>query len=279
MELQNQIYLLVAVFGGISALLLVLTVMLAVYVKKMRTLLEDFRLGHPTDDDPYQREGSGDGPRRDRKRPNHAGYPMEVFPTPGGMSGPPKSDLTKTRNDYMHNVRNNIHGGRSGGPYRHDADGGGMGYGGGGGKRVPEKPMKPGQGPAGPRSQGSAPDSALELEVANIFDMDELDEEDLSDCGSGPSTGHMVDRVEDAGVVGHGRGKPRPVNGAQYEREQPGRGNRFQNPHAMKSKNGPGDGRGFAGDEMKRGGGHGGNVYGNGGKSNQGFFDDRNRMY
>lgn len=46
MELQNQLYLMIAVFGGMIALLLVLTVMLAVYVKKTRTLLEDYRMGY-----------------------------------------------------------------------------------------------------------------------------------------------------------------------------------------------------------------------------------------
>ncbi|XP_055534000.1 uncharacterized protein LOC129723675 isoform X2 [Wyeomyia smithii] len=39
MELQNQIYLLIAIFGGISALLLVLIVILAIYVISIRKLV------------------------------------------------------------------------------------------------------------------------------------------------------------------------------------------------------------------------------------------------
>uniref|UniRef100_A0A182LU29 Uncharacterized protein n=1 Tax=Anopheles culicifacies TaxID=139723 RepID=A0A182LU29_9DIPT len=270
MELQNQIYVMIAVFGGMTALLLVLTVMLAVYVKKTRTMLEDYRMGHPGDT-----MHANDGERRERRRMDHApiqhGYPMDVF----GHGMGPKSDHTKARNDYMHNGRN-INGNRqqAPGPYRNDVEG--MGY--MGGKRGGEKPMKPTPPHKPPRSQASVEDSALELEVANIFDMDELDEEDLSDFNSGPS-GHgdakdgaryMANGADGAG----GRTKRPPSGHQQYDREMgrnganEGRSNRFQNPHAAMKSKGGGNGRGFAGVDD-----------GAGGKQNQGYFDDRGSMY
>ncbi|XP_035916313.1 uncharacterized protein LOC118513992 [Anopheles stephensi] len=271
MELQNQIYVMIAVFGGMTALLLVLTVMLAVYVKKTRTLLEDYKMTDGT-----HPNGMNDGDRRDRRRMDyatsaqHQGYPMDVF----GQGMGPKADQTKARNDYMHNGRN-INGNRhhASGPYRNDVEVG-MGY--MGGKRGGEKPMKPTPSHKPPRSQASVEDSALELEVANIFDMDELDEEDLSDFNSGPS-GHgdgKDPRYLANGADGPaGRSKRPQTNGHQYEREMgrngpsEGRGNRFQNPHAAMKSKGGGNGRGFAGDD------------GTGGKQNQGYFDDRGSMY
>uniref|UniRef100_A0A6E8W8F5 DFDF domain-containing protein n=3 Tax=Anopheles coluzzii TaxID=1518534 RepID=A0A6E8W8F5_ANOCL len=183
----------------------------------------------------------------------------------------------------MNNARN-IHGNRHqhhhAGPYRNDVEamGGYMGgkRGGGGGG---EKPPKANQPHKPPRSQASVEDSALELEVANIFDMDELDEEDLSDFNSGPSghgdakdTRYMANGGADGAT---GRSKGRPGSGHhQYDREMgrngahiEGRNNRFQNPHA-KTKGG-GNGRGF---------GPGGDD-GAGGKQNQGYYDDRGTMY
>ncbi|XP_053666065.1 uncharacterized protein LOC128715208 [Anopheles marshallii] len=269
MELQNQIYLMVAVFGGMTALLLVLTVMLAVYVKKTRTLLEDFKLGHTGDTS--HPNGMNNGDRRDRRRMDaQHGYPMDVF----GHGMGPKGDQTKARNDYMHNGRN-INGNRhhASGPYRNDVEG--MGY--MGGKRGGEKPMKPTPPHKPPRSQASVEDSALELEVANIFDMDELDEEDLSDFNSGPS-GHGDGKDPTGRYMANGAdgpaGRPkRPATGHQYDREMgrnganEGRSNRFQNPHAAMKPKGGGNARGFAGDD------------GTGGKQNQGYFDDRGSMY
>uniref|UniRef100_A0A182X1J3 Uncharacterized protein n=1 Tax=Anopheles quadriannulatus TaxID=34691 RepID=A0A182X1J3_ANOQN len=284
MELQNQLYLMIAVFGGMIALLLVLTVMLAVYVKKTRTLLEDYRMGQSADAS-YPSGMIDAGDRRDRRRMDntaaaqHGGYSMDVFAH--GMGH--KTDQTKARNDYMNNARN-IHGNRHphhhAGPYRNDVEamGGYMGgkRGGGGGG---EKPPKANQPHKPPRSQASVEDSALELEVANIFDMDELDEEDLSDFNSGPSghgdakdTRYMANGGADGAT---GRSKGRPGSGHhQYDREMgrngahiEGRNNRFQNPHA-KTKGG-GNGRGF---------GPGGDD-GAGGKQNQGYYDDRGTMY
>ncbi|XP_049282210.1 uncharacterized protein LOC125763305 [Anopheles funestus] len=196
------------------------------------------------------------------------GYPMDAFSH--GMVH--KSDHTKARNDYMHNGRN-INGNRhhAAGPYRNDVEA--MGYM-GGGKRGGEKPMKPNPPHKPPRSQASVEDSALELEVANIFDMDELDEEDLSDFNSG---GHG-DAKDPARYMGNGADGPagrskRPATGHQYDREMgrnganEGRSNRFQNPHAAMKSKGGGNVRGFAGDD------------GAGGKQNQGYFDDRGSMY
>ncbi|XP_050078365.1 uncharacterized protein LOC126565249 [Anopheles maculipalpis] len=268
MELQNQIYVMIAVFGGLTALLLVLTVMLAVYVKKTRTLLEDYKLT-----DASHSNGMIDGDRRDRRRMDHTsaaqhGYPMDVF----GHGMGSKADQTKARNDYMHNGRN-INGNRhqASGPYRNDVEVG-MGY--MGGKRGVEKPMKPTPPHKPPRSQASVEDSALELEVANIFDMDELDEEDLSDFNSGPVDGKDQRYMANGADGPPGRSKRPPTNGHQYEREMgrnganEGRANRFQNPHAAMKPKGGGNVRGFTGDDGMTGG-----------KQNQGYFDDRGSMY
>uniref|UniRef100_A0A182QD41 Uncharacterized protein n=1 Tax=Anopheles farauti TaxID=69004 RepID=A0A182QD41_9DIPT len=287
MEVQNQIYLVVAVGGGAITLLLVLTILLAVYVRKTRTLLEDY-IGFSADA-PY----SGEIDRRNNRPRNdnsQHGYPMDVFSH--GMG--PRGDQTKARNDHMHNARN-INSNRHGGPYRNDVEAMG-GYLGGGKRGVAaggggEKPMKANHSQhKAPRSQASVDDSALELEVANIFDMDELDEEDLSDFNSGPS-GHGDPK--DGRYMGNGPpdgggppgGRPKRPGGPvaaphQYDRElsgrpgggNEGRGNRFQNPHAaMKSKGagggGGGGGNGMRGDGLKEG------------KQNQGYYDDRGDMY
>uniref|UniRef100_A0A182J0R9 Uncharacterized protein n=1 Tax=Anopheles atroparvus TaxID=41427 RepID=A0A182J0R9_ANOAO len=244
MELQNQIYLLIAVFGGLLVLLFVLIVVLSVYVRKSRKLFAHAKSGYSND----QFNGTDfAGEDRDRHRgvgapPSNHGYAMEMH---GRMDY--RSDLTKTRNDYVHNVRN-IHHNRA---YRGDVE---TSY---AGKRSEKAKPSPHVAP-----ESRVHDETFETEVSNIFDMDDMDEDlvDRDSVEDGRSTQYLSNR---AGTLGSSVGDPKsPVSNNQYGRggvmannANAGGGNRFHNPHTGKRKNGTNGGSALVRDETVGGGG------------------------
>lgn len=152
MELQNQIYLLVAVFGGVSALLLVLIVILAVFIINIRKTIAV----KDSDETRYQNYGF----EHETKTPNITDD-LRSMKSEVHHRQPAKSNLSKPRNDDRNHQQND---------------------------RLKEKHPQNGTRDGRKRqysesgdTSGRDFDSAFDNEINNMFDIDDDDDSMVSE--------------------------------------------------------------------------------------------------
>lgn len=161
MELQHQIYLLVAIFGGVCTLLLVLIIILGIFVRNVRKSNKD-------EDEQPPRSINYGFEHDTTSRNNITNDDLRSMKSEAIRRPPHKSNLTKPRNDdsrHQSNVRPNT--------------------------KDTKRSQKGNEGRGPPRKQrqysesgdtsGRYSDSAFDNEINNMFDIDGYDDDDDRD--------------------------------------------------------------------------------------------------
>lgn len=160
MEVQHQIYLLVAIFGGICTLLLVLIVILGIFVRSVRQSIKDVNeqpqrsINYGFEHDTTSRHITNDDLRSMKS---------EAIRRP-----PHKSNLTKPRNDDFSRNQSNLR------PTKDNQRG----------QKGPDRndpPRKQRQYSESGDTSGRYSDSAFDNEINNMFDIDDYDDDDDRD--------------------------------------------------------------------------------------------------
>lgn len=205
MELQHQIYLLVAIFGGICTLLLVLIVILGIFIVNLRKLVKE---------EQPQRKYENYGFEHDTTGPNIINDDLRSMKSEAIRRPPHKSNLSKPRNDEA--SRHGQSNGRSVAAPKTDK------------RRTAPQPNGPGTGPDRKQRQysesgdtsGRYSDSAFDNEINNMFDIDDYDD-DRDSVESGPDP-RNYNRSHQGGRTHHGGAPPPPaaMTGGQNNRNR-----------------------------------------------------------
>uniref|UniRef100_A0A1Q3FZJ8 Putative conserved protein with signal anchor n=1 Tax=Culex tarsalis TaxID=7177 RepID=A0A1Q3FZJ8_CULTA len=159
MELQHQIYLLVAIFGGICTLLLVLIIILGIFVRNVRQSIKEVH------EQPQRSINYG----FEHETPRHiVNDDLRSMKSEVARRPPHKSNLSKPRNDdssrHQSNVRPTKDTKRS--------------------QKEPDRndpPRKQRQYSESGDTSGRYSDSAFDNEINNMFDIDDYDDDDDRD--------------------------------------------------------------------------------------------------
>lgn len=192
MELQHQIYLLVAIFGGVCTLLLVLIIILGIFVRNVRASIKH------ENEQPQRSINYGfehDTTSRNIINDDLRSMKSEVIRRPTH-----KSNLTKPRNDdssrHQPNIRPNKDPKRTQKVYDNGRD----------------PPRKQRQYSESGDTSGRYSDSAFDNEINNMFDIDDYDNDD-HDRDSVVSTDRNYNRGQrnqSQGRSNHGAPPPPP---------------------------------------------------------------------
>ncbi|XP_058461591.1 uncharacterized protein LOC131436729 [Malaya genurostris] len=206
MEIQNQIYLIIAVFGAVSTLLLIFLVILYIYVINIKKLVV---VKEPT------RKNENYGFNQDVKTRNitddSGPIDLEVARKP-----PIKSNLTKQHNENIGRQNKDVRKEKrlAGGHGRGDRN---------------RQPSESGD------TSGRDFDSAFDNEINNMFDIDYYDDQDSVGSARYNQTGRQQTAAPSSGVMMNGGDRNRNLgqgsnnanrqsNNQQHKSRQAGRG-------------------------------------------------------
>lgn len=161
MELQHQIYLLVAIFGGICALLLVLIIILGIFVRNVRNSIKD--------EDVQPQRSLNYGFEHDTTSRNIPNDDLRSMKSEAIRRPPHKSNLTKPRNDDSNRHQSTVRPTKETKRTQKGPD------------RNENPPRKQRQYSESGDTSGRYSDSAFDNEINNMFDIDDYDDDDDRD--------------------------------------------------------------------------------------------------
>lgn len=218
MEIQHQIYLLVAVFGGVCALLLVLIIVLGIFVRNLRNSIKE---QEPARSINY-------GFEHDTTSRNITNDDLRSMKSEAINRRPPqKSNLsTKPRNDDSSRHQSNL-----ARPHQKEQS-----------KRSHQNGPPPDRNDPGQRKQrqySEPSDSAFDNEINNMFDIDDYDDDEDSVVSTDRNYNRSHQgQQQQQGRMNHG-GPPPPPSGGQNNNR-----NRGNNPPPGMNRGPPGGGPG-----------------------------------
>lgn len=220
MEVQHQIYLLVAIFGGVCALLLVLIIILGIFVRNLRKSIKDEEpkrtINYGFEHDTTSRNITNDDLRSMKSEAINRRPPQK-----SNLSTKPRNDDSNRRQStavrpHQKDPKRSTH--QNAPPDRNDPS---------------QQQRKQRQYSESGDTSGRYSDSAFDNEINNMFDIDDYDDDD--DRDSVVSADRNYNRNHQ-GRSNHG-GPPPPPSGGQNNNR-----NRGNNPPPGMNRGPPGGG-------------------------------------